>query len=190
MERKYYTAEHIGTGGEYEPQRTFNFTFLTAGPTKQYSTAENLIAMSLYSLKLPKLGQELITVEFGNEVRKVAGKISFEAFQMQCVDYVDKQTAAVLYDWKSMAGNPRTGRIGHTGEYKAPGTIILFAPNGAAQRTFECIGVWPREVDHGEGNMSTNDKVLISVTFEVDRICPDMGTTSLTDSTRKSGDTP
>jgi len=158
------TADHIAAqGGAFEPQRKNNFTLrIDLGHAR-------VIQRSLDSFPLPKEANSPILVNFGNEVRKVAGRAEFDDLELVLKDYADQPIAQALIQWRREVYRPTDGFIGLARDYKKDGIVIMFAPNGLLERRWELKGIWPSRLDPGGGDMNANSQNLITTTLAIDK---------------------
>ena len=158
------SADHIAAeAGAFEPQRKNNFTLIIP------LTDTVLLQRSLDSFPLPKEANEEIAINFGNEVRKVAGRANFENLELVLKDFVDQQIAQLVVSWRRQVYNPTTGAIGYARDYKKKGEVIMFGPDGNLQRKWKLIGCWPSRMDPGGGDMNAAENNKISVTITIDK---------------------
>lgn len=158
------SADHIAAeGGSFEPQRKNNFTLVI--PVDD----STLIQRSLDSFPLAKEANDEISINFGNEVRKVAGRATYESLQLVLKDFVDQQVAQQLITWRRLVYDPNTGAIGLAKDYKKSGEVIMFGPDGETERTWELIGIWPSKLDPGNGDMNANENNKITTTLTIDK---------------------
>ena len=172
------SAEHIAPAGNalaFEPQRRYNWT-LEITPPASIADAHNfteVIRLSIVSMPFPQMEVGRVTINFGNEQRHVAGRATFSEEQLTCVDYIDRATFGVLYDWYTNVYDPETGAIGYAYEYKGTADVLFFGPKGEMDpgytRMWTLYGIWPRVLRPGEGDMNTEAPNQVTVTFSVDR---------------------
>lgn len=160
-------ARHIANQeGDFVPQHGNNFLIEIAGLS---GDDKDLIVLSLMTLALPQEKNNVVLLEYGNEVRKVAGKAVFEDIPLKVRDYVDRETRAALMRWRRQVYDTTTGNVGLPSEYKKTAEIILQATNGTSLRTVRIIGVWPSALNPGTLDMSTDNPVEIEATLTYDR---------------------
>jgi len=163
-------AQHLAPAlGFFEPQRTFSWV-LEIGLDDVGD--QILIMQSLESFGAPKESNETIELHHGNEVRKVAGKVSFEDITLVLKDFVDSKTAQAVAKWRRLVYNPETGSVGLARDYKKSADLIMFAPDLSSARVWKLFGVWPKDVDYGTLDMTSSDKVTLSLTLSIDRVMP------------------
>jgi len=161
----FVSADHIAAqNGAFEPQRKNNFTLIL-----EMGGDVELIQRSLDEFPIPKETNSPIDVNFGNEVRKVAGRATFEDLSLVLKDFVDQQVVEQMIQWRRQVYDPNTGVIGLARDYKKQGEVIMFGPNGETQRTWKLYGVWPSKLDPGGGNMNANENNKITVTITIDK---------------------
>lgn len=161
----FVSADHIAAqGGAFEPQRKNNFTLIL-----EMGGDIELIQRSLDSFPIPKEANEEIAVNFGNEVRKVAGRSTFENLSLVLKDFVDQEVVEQMIAWRRLVYEPSTGKIGLARDYKKQGEVIMFGPDGERQRTWKLYGVWPSKLDPGGGDMNANENNKITCTLTIDK---------------------
>lgn len=153
-------ADHIA--GALEPQRVNNFV-VTMG------VGTTLIQKALSSFTLPKESNPPVVVPYGNEERKVAGAARYEQVTMELTDYIDSPVMQTIMAWREKVYNPKNGVIGYALQYKSQGYASLLGPDGAVSRRWRLMGIFPREVNPGGGDMSSNTVNMVTVTFRVDK---------------------
>ena len=78
--------------GGFEPQRSNNAVLIIEG-----LGPEQLLSLSLNTFPLPKQQNGSIELDYLNEKRKVAGKVTIDDMDVQYKDWVDKETAKILW---------------------------------------------------------------------------------------------
>lgn len=158
------SADHIAAqNGAFEPQRRNNFTL-------RIEVGENrIIQRSLDAFPLPKEANEVISVNYGNEARKVAGRVTFDDLELVLKDFVDTPTAEAMIAWRRLVYNPDTGAIGNAADYKKEGEVVMFAPDGSRERSWRLMGIWPSRLDPGSGDMNAAEANKITTTLTVDK---------------------
>lgn len=163
MPNQFVSADHIAAAqGAFEPQRKNNFTVVLP-------VGGRVIQQSLHSFPLPKESNEVITIPFGNEKRKVAGPANFGAMALVLKDFVDKQTLKSLVEWRREVYKPNEGTIGYAKTYKKTGEVWMLGPEGSPVRKWKIYGVWPSDLNPGEATMESGAQNMITVTLEVDK---------------------
>jgi hypothetical protein len=166
------TADHIGKqGGSYEPQRSNNGRLLIADLPSVGK--DDVLALSLQGFSVPKIASNVLTIGYLNETRKFAGNPMYEGITVTFHDYVDIDTATILWAWRRLVHNPLNGTTGLARDYKKTGTIELFAPNGTFVRAYKLQGLWPVSLDPGDINMTSDEPILINCALEVDKWFPE-----------------
>ena len=126
--------------GLFEPQRKYNFQLEIFLPNQK--DQEN-ISLAVESFQLPSERSEVIVLNYGNVVRNVAGKTSFQARNVVLKDFVDVGTANALVKWRQRVYSPLTDSMGLARDYKTVGTVVLGAPDGTHERYWDLVGLWP-----------------------------------------------
>lgn len=160
-------ANHLGSvGGGFELQRANNALLYIVGLD---GNSNDLLTLSLASFPLPKETTSPIEVGFLNEKRKFAGLTTYDDLSIVINDYVDKDTAQMLYRWRYLVKDPVSGKMGFKAQYAKAGRMVKFGPDGTAEREYELQGVWPSALDGGEIDFMTEDGVKINMTLTVDK---------------------
>lgn len=159
-------AGHIAAqGGGFEPQRTNHFSVRISG-----LEGADMLELSLAGASPPKRTLDVITIHYGNESRKVAGKANYDNWTLNIRDYVDKSIWGILWRWQELVHNTDTGVIGYASRYKKQGFLYLYSPDGTKQRTWELIGLFPISISPNEFSMETAEQVVLSLELSVDKI--------------------
>lgn len=174
------SANHIGAqGGGYEPVFTNAFTIIFVG-LEVFGNAGDLLSLNVQSVAFPKETTAVIEVPYRNEVRKFAGKTTFDDLQVQFIDYVDRAAAIVLRRWRKVCYDSQTGSIGRARDYKKRARIeygardIASIQNGE-YREQELRGVWLSQYDGGDGDYGNDDVVRVSGTLTYDTLIDGRG---------------
>jgi len=110
----------------------------------------------------------------------VAGPARWEPGGLICRDFIDKDVAGQLLEWRRQVYDPATGAIGLASSYKKQASIILFPPNydesaGATntefQRQWKLLGCWPIRVNAAANglDMTSPGQVMIELAIRYDR---------------------
>lgn len=161
-------ANHIGAvGGGFELQRPNNGLLYIVNLD---GNSNNLITLSLASFPLPKETSNIIEVPFLNEKRKFAGMVTYDDLTVIFNDYVDQQTARLLYQWRYLVKDPVSGKIGNKAAYAKAGRMVKYGPDGQSDREYELQGIWPSALDGGEIDFANDgDGLKINMTLSIDK---------------------
>lgn len=173
----FLSANHIAAqAGAFEPQRSNNALLFIDG-LEDYgeSGGQNYLTLSLDSFAIPRFTNEPIELGFLNQNRKVAGQQTFETMEVSYRDFVDVPTADILLAWKNEVCDPFTGLVGLAANYKKSARIELYGPDGSVSRKYVVEGIWPTTIDNGQIDMNGSDKLLIAVSFCIDKCYQDVG---------------
>jgi phage tail-like protein len=75
---------------------------------------------------------------------------------------------AAAYKWLKEACNTQTGDLGDPMQYKRDIDIIRINRRGIAVETFACKGVWVRKVELEDGDGSSSDHQIETITLVID----------------------
>lgn len=169
----------IAQGG-FEPQRTNNWLVqINGGPSTALASAD--FYLSLKSFPFPVEQNPVKRIRWFNESRTYAGSLAdFADLSMQIHDYLDRQTAEILYEWRRLIWNPGNLTIGLARNYKLSGVLFLAPPNAISldditskSRTWYLQGIWPISLDMGTFDMDGDgENVMINCTLAIDRAYP------------------
>ena len=83
--------------------------------------------------------------------------------------YVNDDVLRLLYAWRNLCFDARTGQIGLAPNYKKPATIFMYDPSGVKIiYEFTVHGLWPSELANIDLDVSNDDIVKISATMQAD----------------------
>ena len=80
------------------------------------------------------------------------------------------ETAEIFRRWRLAVYNPDDGVISYAYQYKVNGDLLFFGPDGEQKRLWQLIGMWPKRVKYGSGEMgSSATPNEIEIEFEIDK---------------------
>lgn len=170
----------LAAQGNFEPQRTNNWLLQINGSAVP-GLSQSDFYLALKSFPFPIEENPVQRIRWFNESRTYAGSVQdFNDLTMQIHDYLDRQTAQILYNWRRLIWNPQNLTIGLAANYKMSGMLYLAPPNSASiadvvsqSRTWYLQGIWPTNIDMGTFDMDGNgENVMISCKLAVDRAYP------------------
>jgi len=166
------SAQHIANAqGDFAPQHQNNWMLEISGLP---GDGKDLILLSLVSSALPTETSETIEIPYGNSVRKVAGKTTFESIPLVVNDFVDRDVRAALMAWRAQVYEPNTENVGRPSAYKKEGSLVLQASDGTLSRKCRLQGLWPSSLNGGTLDMSSAEPVQIELTLEYDKAIWDL----------------
>ena len=170
------SSEDYSSSGHYV---TTNISPAAAGGLSLYC--------SKFSLNLPK--SNVIQVPWISGVTQLAGRNN-QAFTINAEFYaglgsnsvgsedknqrlgstvVSDDVLRILYAWRNLCFDARSGQIGLAPNYKKPATIFMYDPSGVKIiYEFTVQGLWPSELGNIELDVSSDDIVKISATMQAD----------------------
>lgn len=147
---------------------------------------------SKFQLNLPK--SNVISVPWISGVTKLAGRNN-EGFSITAEFYaglgsndfqnigenssssylgsteITDDVLRLLYGWRNLCFDARTGQIGLAPNYKKPASVFLYDPSGVkVLYEFTVHGLWPSEIGNIELDISGDDIIKLSVTFQADYV--------------------
>lgn len=163
------TAAHVAPeGGQYEPQRNNNWVVSITN----LAQAE-IITLSLIKFTQPNREITEIVIPYGNEERKVAGRVKYDEATLVLKDYVDKSTWGVLWAWQEQIHNSVTGAIGLARNYKKHGYLQYYWPDGSFSRSWTLLGLWPKKTTPTSLDQGGSEVVELSTTMACDKAIPE-----------------
>lgn len=133
------------------------------------------LVLALSTFPIPKVTNAIIDVPYLNEMRKFAGRPTFDDLSVVYKDYVNKAVADTLLSWRHQVYNPHTGAIGLKSAYAKSGFVQMFAPDGTFERQYNLQGVWPSAYDPGDIDMGGDESLNITLTLTIDKAVPSDG---------------
>lgn len=126
--------------------------------------------MALQSCNFPQITTDVLEVHYQNEKRNWAGKTSYGNFTFEVFDAIDRAVAGAIDAWHKLVYDPKTGVINLAKVYKKEGTLLLNDGAGATTREWKLVGLFPANINYGQGQMENADKVLISIELACDKV--------------------
>lgn len=170
----------------YEPQRQ-NAGYLLLpdiykiqdGFTPQFyelnsQTVQEVLALSIESLRLPMYGTETIQMGYFNEFVAVAGKSVIDDVDLVVKDFVDIPTVRLLEYWFLRVYNPAIGAMGKAYQFKKNAHAVLYATDGSDMRWYTLEGCFISRFARGDIDQNASDVVRVTATLSVDRIIPNV----------------
>lgn len=169
-------ASHLATE-TWEIQRTNNFEISIAGlDTMVGSGSSRLITLAVESGFLPAENSNVVELNFGNTLVKVAGTTTYNNGSLVIKDAIQEDVENIIRKWRKHVFDPEgdvlgtPDAVGLAFNYKKDARVIQYAPDGSMERTWKLIGVWPSSVDYGPLDYtSAGAKKTISITLEYDK---------------------
>jgi len=104
--------------------------------------------------------------------------------------YITDDCLRLLYAWRNLCFDARTGQIGLAPNYKKPATIFMYDPSGVKViYEFTVHGLWPSAINDIELDVSADDIVKLSVTMQADFVYMEDETNRMDDFYRPSAAT-
>ena len=190
-DRNYTSQSATGNGNRQASTRNYNTEgFNTAGKIDTSASGGLSLYCSKFQLNLPK--SHVIDVPWISGVTRLAGRNS-EGFNITAEFYaglgsksiqniqgsatgselggmaVTDDILRLMYAWRNLCFDARTGQIGLAPSYKKPATLFMYDPSGVQIiYEFTVQGLWPSEIGAIELDVANDDIVKLSVTFQAD----------------------
>lgn len=172
---------HMVQNSGFEPQRTNNFEVQIVGLSSLRSVdkgnslpsnAGDLLTLSVASYSAPQINISPITVPYGNNVIKFAGKPEFPDSSITLVDYIGVNIERILSAWQKLVYDPKTQAIGNAVDYKKVAYLIEYDPSGQQSRQWQLNGCWPSQLQLGDFNQEGNSVRQLTMTLSYDNTIP------------------
>ena len=143
----------------YEPKRSFEWILSIAG----------IDAFTAKTAARPKKTHGDITIDWINEKRFLAGKGEWQEISIVLYDPIAPSAAQKVKEWLRIVHDDATGRMGYAAEYKKDFYLKLLGPKGEVVEKWRCKGGWPKEVDWGTLDYSSDDALTVSFNIRADK---------------------
>lgn len=156
------TADHIAGALGGDPQRTNNFGVeILALPSTEFWVSG--VAFPVYQTKTEQIRQ-------GNLFKKYVTGISYSDISLALYAVVDRDVQAEIESWWRRI-TPDSGQtIRAATNYKEEGTMFWMDGAAGNLKTWRLIGIFPSEVNFGQGNAQGGSAVEIQITLSVDQV--------------------
>lgn len=168
----YHMADNAN---QYEIQRSNNFEFIVPnlevevrGNRVDAATVSDVIRLSVVSADIPHFSQSAIPVQRGNSTIKFAGVPTFNGGNIVLNDYIGADTLEILQAWQDMAYNPRTEKVGVSGDYKKKCVLFEYSPDYQLVRAWDMYGCWISSISEDTMNNEGNNKHTVTIKIEYD----------------------
>lgn len=156
------TADHIaGTLGG-DPQRNNNFVVeILALPSTEFWVSG--VSFPVYQAKTEELRQ-------GNLFKKFVTGVTYSDISLALYAVVDRDVQAEIEGWWRRI-TPDSGQtIKAADQYKEEGTLSWTDGCGENLKTWRLIGIFPKDVNFGQGNMQGGSAVEVQIALSVDQV--------------------
>ena len=163
-------SSHFATES-WEIQRTNNFEISIAGlDTLVGAGSARLVTLAVESGFLPTENSNVVELNYGNTLTKVAGTTTYSNGQLVVKDAIQEDIENIIVQWRKSVFDPDTDKVGLAFNYKMDARVVQYAPDGSMERTWKLQGVWPSSVDYGAVDYTSQGaKKTISITLEYDK---------------------
>lgn len=171
-------AHHMVGKDIYEPQRTNNFEIqfpalaeqVTQSATggMQFSDVGNKITLSVKSVGDLSQSIDAITVGYGNNAIKFAGKPTLNNISIGINDFIGMDTERILEAWSSLVYNKYTQEVGRASIYKTDAYLLEYAPDGTNVKVWKLEGCWPGTITYGGFSQDGGSTREITMDLHVD----------------------
>lgn len=180
---QYYGASHFAKDVNWEPQRDAHWELQIVLPQKQFpekmnsarrsftNVDEEVIRLSVQSVGLPQLSVTPTELRRGNDKVYFATSPQMGGpFNITCIDAIGHDVQNLLLDWFRLIYNFDGNKLmGLAVNYKATGTLYVFAPDASVIRSWQIYGLFPTSLQipqmGTQGGFTT-----INASFSCDRL--------------------
>ena len=167
-------ASVFASNPQYEVQRNNHFEVsLTYIPGNDNQFPQEF-RVAVSEVSFPEWSVSDLTLYMGNQSVKVSGQPELGDASITLNDYIGIDLENRLYRWWRCVYNPETGLMGLAIDYKTNMKLIMYAPDGSMERSWDCYGVWPTAAPAGSFSYEGSDKRTIDLTLKVDNMYPDL----------------
>lgn len=176
-----FGAYHMIGNDNWEPQRTNNFEIHIYGlegltsadkSLKMPSNSGQFLTLSTKSVGDLGIGIDPITIDYGNNAIKFAGKPSYDNISLDFNDYVGIETERIIAAWHRLVYDPKTQKVGRASVYKKSAHLLEFSPDGGFRKCWELKGCFPTSITYGGYDQGGGSVRNIQVTLSVDYAIP------------------
>lgn len=136
--------------------------------------AQEVLALSIESLRLPMYGTETIQMGYFNEYVSISGKSVIDDVDLVVKDFVDIPTVRILEYWFLRVYNPAIGAVGKAYQFKKKAFAIIYATDGSGVRWYTLEGCFITRFARGDIDQNASDIVRVTTTLSVDRVIPNI----------------
>lgn len=147
------------TPTQYEPKKAYNWIIEIDG----------IDTYTARSTKRPTISFAEVQIPFLNLTRKLAGKFEFDNINLTLHDPVDADEAGKMLEWIVSIGDPADGTRYPASLYKKDFRLKLLSGAGTVLETWQIVGAWPQSTNFGDLDYSSDEPVMIEVSFSIDR---------------------
>ena len=159
-------ASHFNSN-QYEAQRVNNYEVIFPGD--MFPEEFTLLAESF---RMPEINMGSISLAYGNNDVKVAGKAETTDASLVIKDAILINAEKMIFKWFNSVYDATTDRVGWVEDYKKTLFVNQFGPDGTFTRQWKCIGCWPKQVSSTEYNAAQSDKRMITISVSIDKAFP------------------
>lgn len=172
----YKGAQHMVGTDVFEPQRTNNFeirfedldTLVSSTGEMKYTDCGKAITLSVANVGDLAQNIEAITVNYGNNAIKFAGKPSLNSISVTINDFIGLETERILEAWSSLVYNKNTQTVGKASVYKKRGYLIEYSPDYEIAKVWQLEGCWPGTITYGGYAQENSGQRQITMDLNID----------------------
>ena len=118
----------------------------------------------------PSGTQNVITIDFLNSKRYLAGKFEWNTIAIGLYDPIAPSSSQKVMEWVRLAHETITGRDGYAAFYKKNFSLYSQDPVGTPIEEWEFIGAWVTDFDFGPLDYGSDEPQTIDLTIRYDAV--------------------
>jgi len=146
---------------QYEPKRAYRWVL---GIDRR-----DLDAFTAKSWARPSFQLETITIDYINDKRFLAGKMTPQTITLTLYDPIAPSEAQKVQEWLDLHHEQITGRQGYAQIYKKELFLKMLDPAGVVVETWQLQGTFITSVNYGTLDYATNDPMTVELTLQYDK---------------------
>lgn len=143
----------------YEPKRQFRWLLEIDG----------IDAFTAKTSQRPKKEHEMITIDWINEKRFLAGKGEWQEITIELIDPIAPSQAEKVLEWLRLVHDDETGRMGYATLYKKDFSLKILDPVGNVIEQWTAKGAWPKSADWGDLDYKENEVLTVKFVCKADK---------------------
>ena len=142
----------------FEPKRKFRWIL----------RIEGIDAFLIKSTARPQRTFEVITLDWINSKRYLAGKHEFAEFNVELYDPIAPSGAQQGEEWVRLNYESVSSRSGYADFYKRDIQLALLDPIGTVVELWDVKGAWPKDINYNELSYENNEACWITLAIRAD----------------------
>jgi hypothetical protein len=144
---------------EYEPKRAFRWTLEIDG----------IDSFTAKTTMRPKKDHEVITIDWMNEKRFLAGKATWAPISIELYDPIAPSQCVKVMEWLKLIHDDSTGRMGYASMYKKNFFLKIMDGGGLVVEKWQAVGGFPKNIELGTLDYSNNEALVAKFECQADK---------------------